>query len=369
MKRSLLLLLLFPFLLHAQSNYLLVGTYTDNSPSKGIYVYKFNAATGTAEEVSHIASPNPSYLAVSPDERFVYAIYENAAGGNGGEIASFSFNKKEGTLQLLNKLPTKGDHPCYVETDRTGRWVFAGNYTSGSLSMFPVKADGSLDSASVHISHEGSGPDKKRQASPHVHCTKISPDNKFLYVADLGVDNIYCYAFDAAKGTLEPATQPYIIVEPGEGPRHITFDAKGKFAYLLTEMTSRIHTYSYQNGRLRSIQTIQGLPQQGNGGSAAIHLSPDGKFLYASHRIKYVGLVICRVGKDGKLTKVGYMPSGGEAPRDFTIDPSGKFLLAGNQGSNNIAIFRRNAATGLLTDTGTRIEVGKPVCFKWINAK
>lgn len=348
---------------------MLVGTYTDNSPSRGIYVYRFNSVTGAAEEVSHTISPNPSYLAVSPDQRFVYAIYENAAGGNGGEIAAFAFNKNDGTLQFLNKLPTGGDHPCHVETDHSGRWVFAGNYTSGSLSVFPVKSDGSLDSASTHIRHQGSGPDKKRQASPHVHCTRISPDNRFLYVPDLGVDKVYCYAFDSVKGTLRPAAQPYISSAPGEGPRHITFDPKGQFAYLLTEMTSKIHAYQYNNGHLTAIQTILGLPQEGNGGSAAIHLSPDGKFLYASHRIKYVGLVICKVAKDGKLTKVGYMPSGGEGPRDFSIDPTGNFLLAGNQGSNNIAVFRRNKSTGLLTDTGTRIEAGKPVCIRWISGE
>ncbi len=188
-----------------KENYLIVGTYTGGK-SEGIYVYKFNSDDGSYKEVSHVKASNPSFVVVSPDEKFVYSVHENGKNNGGGEISSFSFNKETGTLTFLNKQTTDGDHPCYTEIDKTGKWVFAGNYSSGSLSVFPVNADGSLGAASTHITHTGSGKIKGRQDNPHVHCTKISPDNRWLYVPDLGIDKVMIYAFDEKTGKLTPGT-------------------------------------------------------------------------------------------------------------------------------------------------------------------
>src|SRR3990170_945589 len=209
--KNLILTIALPFLLLPESpkeNFLIVGTYTGGK-SEGIYVYKFNSEEGSYKEVSHVKTSNPSFVAVSPDEKYVYAVHENAGNGTGGEISSFSFDKEKGILTLINQQPTQGDHPCYVEIDKTGKWIFAGNYSSGSLSVLPVSEDGSLGATTTHITHTGSGPSKDRQEKPHVHCTKISPDNKWLYVPDLGIDKVMIYAFDEATGKLTPGSQAF----------------------------------------------------------------------------------------------------------------------------------------------------------------
>jgi len=366
------LFLLAQTAIQAQEKYLITGSYTEKSPSEGIYVYRFNTTDGSFKEVSHVKTPNPSFLVVSPDQRFVYAIHELGRGNNGGEVASFSFDKKTGVLTPLNKQLTVGDHPCYVEIDKTGKWIFAGNYSSGSLSVLPIRADGSLDSASTHIQHTGSGPNKDRQAGPHVHCTYISPDNRFLYVPDLGLDKVMIYSFDAKTGKLQTAAQPFAAVAPGGGPRHIDFSPNKRFAYLIEEMGGRVNAYRYNNGALKLVQTVSSLAkgESGFAGSADIHVSPDGKFLYATNRGDYNNIAIYKINAtDGKLTNTGFISSGGKTPRNFSIDPSGNFLLCANQETNNIVIFKRDKTTGQLTPTGKEISTGKPVCLKWMDVQ
>jgi 6-phosphogluconolactonase len=372
--KNLLLFFALPFLLLSEGpneNYLVVGTYTGGK-SEGIYVYKFNSDDGSAEAVSHIKTPNPSYIAISPDEKYVFAVTENAKDGNGGEISSFAFDKKNGTLTFINKQLTGGDHPCYVDVDKTGKWVFAGNYSSGSLSVLPVNADGSLGEATSHIKHTGSGANKERQEKPHVHCTIISPDNKWLYVPDLGIDKVMIYAFDASTGKLSPGTQEFAPSQPGAGPRHLTFHPNGKYAYLIEELTGHVVTYKMENGQLKLWQRTSSLPsgQKGFAGSADIHVSPDGKFLYASNRGDFNNIVIFKIdAKTGRVYIVGFQPTLGKAPRNFNFDPTGKYLLVGNQNNDEIVVFKRNVKTGLLIDTKKRIEVGKPVCLKWIGVE
>jgi 6-phosphogluconolactonase len=375
--KNLLLILALPFMLfpeNSKENYLIVGTYTGEK-SEGIYVYKFNSDDGSFKEVSHVKTSNPSFVTVSPDEKYVYAIHEEARNGKGGEISAYLFDKENGTLTLINRQPTEateGDHPCYVEIDKTGKWVFAGNYSSGSLSVLPVNADGSLGAPATHITHTGSGPNKDRQEKPHVHCTKISPDNKWLYVPDLGIDKVMIYAFDETTGKLTPGTQPFAPSQPGAGPRHITFHPNGKYVYLIEELTGHVVTYQYQNGQLKLHQRTSSLPmgQQGYAGSADIHVSPDGKFLYASNRGDFNNIAIFKIDKNnGRASILGFQSTLGKTPRNFNFDPSGRYLLVGNQDTNEIVIFKRNLKTGLLTDTGKKIEVGKPVCIKWIAAK
>lgn len=360
------------FITTAQQHYLITGTYTSGK-SEGIYVYIFNSSDGSYKEVSHVKISNPSYVAVSPDEKFVYAVEEDAAkNGKGGAIAAFSFNKQTGMLTYINEQPSGGDHPCYVAVDKTGRWVVAGNYSSGSLAVLPVQPGGSLGTASELIQHEGSGVNKVRQAKPHVHCTFFSADNHFLFVPDLGIDKVMIYAFDETTGKLTAGKQPFAKSTDGAGPRHICFHPSDKYAYLVEELSGTVVVFDYGSGTLKSKQRISSMPvgDTSSAGSADIHVSPDGKFLYASNRADANTIAIFRIDqKDGTLSLAAHQSTLGKTPRNFNFDPSGKFLLVANQNSDEIVIFKRDIKTGLLTDTQNRIRTGKPVCLKWIGVK
>ncbi len=347
--------------------YMLVGTY-DSPKSEGIYVYQFNSMDGSVKAISHVKTPNPSFLTISFNGKFVYAVHETAAqNGKGGEIVSFTFNKQNGTLTPLNKQLSGGDHPCHVELDKTGKWLFASNYSSGSLSVLPVNTDGSLGTATT-IQHTGAGKDPQRQKGPHTHGAIISPDNKYLFVTDLGIDKVMIYSFDAATGKLSTGKQPFSQSAAGSGPRLFNFHPSHKFAYVIEELSGTVSVYEHKKGTLKTKQRISTMPagDASFAGSADIHVSPDGQFLYASNRGEANTIVIYRIdSKNGKLTWIGHQPTLGKAPRNFSLDPSGKFLLCENQNSDEIVIFSRNIETGLLTDTGKRIAVGKPVCIKW----
>jgi len=345
--------------------YLLVGTYTSGK-SDGIYVYKFNTQTGDFSQVSSAKTDNPSFITVSPNEKYVYAVAEN--GGDKGSIAAFSFDRKEGKLTLLNKQSSGGDHPCYVNIDKKGKWVTCGNYTGGSLAVFPVASDGSLKPAVEVIKHEGRSANSQRQEKAHVHSTIFSPDDKYLFVPDLGMDKVMIYSLDKNTGKLSAANPAFVATEPGSGPRHFTFHPSGKYAYLIQEMSGKVNAYSYNgNGQLTSIQSISAIPDNytGSVGSADIHVSPDGKFLYASNRGESNTIAIFSIGEDGKLQVVGHQSTLGKTPRNFNFDPTGNFLLVANQNSNNIVIFKVDKKTGLLSPLSKQIEVPNPVCVKW----
>lgn len=368
--RTVLSILSFFFFLSAtaQDHYLIVGTY-DSPKSEGVYVYKFNSTDGSVREISHIKTPDPSFVAVSPDGQFVYAVNEAAPkDGMGGEIVAFAFNKQTGELLPVNKQPSGGDHPCHVEVDKTGKWLFASNYTSGSLSLFSLGADGSLGKATT-IQHTGSGKNLQRQKGPHVHGAIISSDNRWLFVTDLGIDKVMIYSFDAISGKLTPASQPFIQSVPGSGPRLFTFHTNNKFAYVIEELTGTVVVFKYEKGTLKTKQRISSMPAGDTSfaGSADIHVSPDGKFLYASNRGDANTIAIYRINKsNGTLRLIDHQSTLGKTPRNFSIDPSGRFLLAENQNSDEIVIFKRDVNSGLLSDSGKRISVGKPVCIKWI---
>ena len=354
---------------HAQSNYLLVGTYTSGK-SKGIYVYRFNNVKGNFDSISMIATPNPSFLAISPGEKFVYAVHEIAQPGNGGEVAAFSFDKKNGALTFINQQLSGGDHPCYVSVDKTGKWVAAANYTSGSLAVLPVNKNGGLDPAVSIVQHRGSGVNVERQQGPHTHSSVFSPDNNYLFSADLGIDKLMYYRFDSKTGKLVDTN--FVVTEPGSGPRHFAFHPTKKFIYLIEELTGSISSYSYSKTGLVLLQNISALPPEytGSVGSADIHISGDGKFLYASNRGESNTIGIFSINqKTGWLDLIDHQPTMGKTPRNFNLDPSGNFLLVANQNSDQIVIFKRDKKTGLLTDTGKRINVGNPVCLKWISGK
>lgn len=347
---------------------LLVGTYTNADKTNGIHVYSFDTGTGEFSEKSKALNvTNPSYLAVSKDRRNVYSVSES--GNKEGSVSAFSFDAGSGKLTFLNSASSGGNGPCYVSVDDKKQYVFAGNYGAGSLSAIRVNKDGSLSADVQTIQHEGSSVNENRQNKPHVHSVVLSPDNQYLLTPDLGTDKVNVYRFDPLKPqALTPAEPAFATVKPGTGPRHLTFHPNGKFAYLITEMEGAIDAFDYKNGKLEAKQSITMLAPGFNGkvGAADIHISPDGKFLYGSNRGEANDVVIYAIGKDGKLTYAGRQATLINTPRNFAIDPSGNFLLVANQNSNDIVIFKRDQKTGLLTPTGKKILVDKPVCLKFV---
>jgi 6-phosphogluconolactonase len=357
--------LLFALPSLAQHAYLLAGTYTAGK-SKGIYVYDFNLADGSSVIVDSAETVNPSYLAVSPAQSFVYAVSETN-GKNPGKVRAYAFNKKTGKLSFLNEQASEGDDPCYVSIDRTGKWLAVGNYSSGSAALLPIHKNGSLGAAVAVRQHKGTGPNKNRQQAAHVHAAVFSPDNKYLWTPDLGIDRVMTYSFNHVSGALGPKPVP-VQLAAGSGPRHLEIHPNKKWVYLLKELDGTISGFDYAGGKLVQFQNISALPADFKGSftSADIHISADGKFLYSSNRDASNTIAIFSIGKDGKLANVGYQSTLGKTPRNFSIDPSGKHLLVANQNSDEIVVFNRNTTTGLLEDSGQRIAIGNPVCIKWI---
>jgi 3-carboxymuconate cyclase len=369
MKNLLFGLLLLSLTASAQSHpYMIAGTYTKGS-SKGIYVYDFNPTNGTAALLDSAVTSNPSYLAVSPNQQFVYAVNENVHNGSGGSVTAYSFNKKTGHLTMLNEVRSAGDAPCYISVDKTGRWILVGNYVSGTLAVISVNKDGSLNHLVDSIHHSGNGVNKMRQEGPHVHCTYITPDNKYVLVPDLGIDKVVIYSFDDKTGRLKPAAQPFVKLSDGAGPRHIVIHPNGKWAYLAQELKSFVTVFNYHNGSLKAIETTSTVPKDYKGPltTADVHVSLDGKYLYVSNRDNSNTIAIFKInGETGKLTSIGYQSTLGNAPRNFNFDPSGNYLLVANQNSNNIVIYKVNHQTGMLQPENGQIKVGNPVCIKWI---
>ncbi|MCG2587130.1 lactonase family protein [Rhodohalobacter sulfatireducens] len=347
--------------------YLFVGTYTGEG-SEGIYLYKFNAEDGTSTPVDTVSSSNPSYLALSPDHSFLYAVNEEADSAD-ASVSAFSFDKENGEISFLNKQSSRGGAPCYVSTDQTGNAVFVGNYLGGSLAAFPIRDDGSLAESTSAIVHEGSSVNERRQNSPHVHCTIISPDNNMLFVTDLGTDTVTGYAFDSESMTLQNEPSIVFETEPGAGPRHLTFHPNGEYAYLVNELSGTVVTFSYDGESLEELQTISTLPEnyEGRFSGADIHVSADGSFLYASNREDLNNIVIYSIDQDsGLLEKVGEQSSGGAHPRNFMIDPTGNYLLVANRNTDNIVVFERDRESGLITPADIEINVSQPVSLQMV---
>lgn len=350
--------------------YLLVGTYTNEAKTNGIHVYTFNTGTGDFQEKSITTGiTNPSYIAISKDRKNVYSVSE---AGQGKGVNAYAFDLATGKLTFLNSGSAGGNGPCYISVDDKKQWVFTGNYGGGSLSATRLNPDGSLGSQIQVIQHEGSSVNKSRQDKPHVHAVVLSPDNKFLMVPDLGTDKVNVYRFDPAKSEpLAPATPAFATANPGGGPRHLAFHPNGKHAYLVLEIDGAVTAFDYKDGQLKPTQTLTMLASgfSGKVGAADIHVSPDGKFLYASNRGEANEIVIYSIDKNGRITYAGRQGQGIDTPRNFAIDPTGNFLLVGNQNGNNIAIFERDKNTGMLKPTGKTIPVDKPVCLKFVEMR
>lgn len=350
----------------AQEYFLFAGTYT-GSGSKGIYVYRFNAATGAAEWVSNTdSSNNPSYLAIAPNKKNLYAVNETG-GEQPGAVSAYTFDRADGSLTFLNSQPAGGDAPCYITIDKTGCWAVVANYSGGNRSVFPIAADGALQPYAQLVQDTGSSGNKERQEKAHVHAVVFSPDQRYLFSPDLGTDKLMAYQFKPnQKQPLQPAQPAFVKTTSGNGPRHFTFSPNKKFAYLVEELSGTVAAFAYNNGKLTFLQRISTHPADFKGakGSADIHLSPDGKFLYASNRGDANSIAVFSVTTNGKLQLKGIQSTLGLHPRNFIIDPTGAYLLVANRDSDAVVIFKRSAKTGLLRDTGKRIQVPKPVCLQ-----
>lgn len=361
---------LFTSCIFAQSKeyFLFVGTYA-TAKSEGIYVYKLNEESGTATFLNKVKTDNPSYLTISNNQQFVYAVKEGGA-DNASGVSAFSFNRQSGAFTFINKQPTKSNGPCYITIDSKQKWVFTANYKGGSLSAFPVKPDGSLDTVTQLIKHAGSSINNARQKEPHVHTVVFSPDEKYLFTNDLGTDKINRYTFNADATTL-PLTQANDSVTmstAGNGPRHLAFSPNKKYMYIINELAGTVDVFKYSSNKLKLLQTIStDSTNNADKGSADIHLSPDGKFLYATNRGKYNTIATYAINNpDGKLQILKVQSTGGIMPRNFAITPSGKMLLIGHQKSDFITIFNRDVKTGLLTISNNTIPVSSAVCLKMI---
>lgn len=345
--------------------YLLVGSYS-SSAENGIHVLSFDEEKGESHLVSGMNGiANPSFLVPAYNGKRIYSVSETD--DETASLFAYSFNSGNGSLQLINKQPTNGTAPCHVWVDSFDQLAITANYNGGSISIFPIATDGSLQEAIVE-KYEGGNPDSERQSYPHLHYIYSSPSGEYVYANDLGTDRIYKYnvVTDNGKTHLENGTPSYFQLPAGEGPRHTTFHPNGKYAYTIGELSGNVTVFTLSpNGNLDPIQTIAA-DTLSAAGSADIHLSPNGKFLYASNRLKGDGIAIFSVdNKSGLLTKVGYQPTSIH-PRNFAITPNGKYLLCACRDDNKIQIFRINANNGLLHDTGKDIKIEQPVCLKFI---
>src|SRR5450631_496990 len=376
-------LLLLPILAAAapaerQGKYLFyVGTYTEEgSKSKGIYAYRYDAKTAEITPLGLAAeTTNPSFVAVHPNGHFLYAANEvgNYKGPNSGGVSAFAIDHATGKLTFLNEVPSRGADPCYIIVDQTGKYVLVANYTGGSVAVFPVLADGKLGEASGFVQHTGKGTNPERQEGPHAHSIDLSPDNRFAMVDDLGLDELLVYKFDSTKGTLTPNNPPFAKLDAGAGPRHFVLRPDGKFAYVIAEMGHTVTVFSNDaaSGRLQPMQTVTTLPKDftGRNDDAEIRVHPSGKFLYASNRGDDSIAIYAIDQSKGTLTQVAITHTGGKEPRNFEIDPTGMLLFAANQKSDNIVVFKIDPKTGSLTPTGKVLEVGSPVCVKFLGVE
>jgi 6-phosphogluconolactonase len=352
---------------NAKSFYVYFGTYTEGeNSSKGIYRGSLDLKTGKLSDIVLAAEVNnPSFLQIHPNRCFLYSVSES----NGiGFVNSFVVNPKNRNLKPLNQQLSNGSSPCHISIDHTGKNLFVANYTSGSISVIPVKSNGMLAELSCSFRHGGSSINPHRQQKPHAHSINVSPDDRFAFAADLGIDKIMIYKLNPETGTITPNNPPFIKLKPGAGPRHFTFHPSGKFAYVINELDSTITAFKYnaQSGNLTEIQTVKTIPDDYNGSNypAEICVHPNGKFLYGSNR-GHDSIAAYKIDTDtGKLTFIKYEITDIKTPRNFCIDPTGTFCLVANQDSNSIVVFRINAKTGVLEPAGYRISVPKPVCIR-----
>ena len=354
----------------ADERFAYIGTYTNAGKSEGIYRLVLNTATG-AMRIDGVAakSADPSFLALHPNGRVLYAVneLESFGGKPTGAVSAFAITRESGALTPLNQLPSHGKAPCYVSVDHTGRTVLVANYVSGTIATFPVRQDGALGDARAIVQHTGKGPNAERQEGPHAHCIITDPDNRHVVAADLGVDGVLVYRFDEKTGEMSTVGNK-VATKPGAGPRHLAFHPAGRFLYVINELDSTLVVYKYDGGRgaLEQVQVTAASP----GGAAKnfpadLHVGPTGRFLYGSNRGDNTIAVFAIDPASGQLTAMQQVSTGGDWPRNFAFDPTGRFLLVANQRSDSILSFQVDAETGRLTPSGEKVEVASPVCIRF----
>lgn len=373
-KRLLLALLLLPLFCLAQGKTgklynLIIGTRTHGA-SDGIYVYRFDIDSGKINYLNHIAGiADPTYLTVSSNNKFIYAVSDKRIGS--GSVNAYKFNAATGQLDSINKQPAYGG-PLFVSVDKAQKNLFCANYMGGSLSVYPINTDGSLGEVSQVLQNSGSSINRIMQEAPHVQSAILSPDEKFLLSTDLGTDKLHIYKYNpAASDVLTPAPVPFVSGNLGYGPRNAVFSADGRFIYMLQEISGTITVYRFVKGRASYVQLKSLVPDgfRGNIQAADMHLSPDGRFLYASNRGTANEIIQFAVNKaSGTLTLVKRYNSGGRSPRNFVIDPTGKYMLVSNQFSNNVSVFKIDKATGMLKLTPAMINIDAPMCIRFVPA-
>jgi len=347
------------------------GTYTSGrNASKGIYRSKLDTDTGKlSAPVLAAEAKNPSFIEIHPGGKFLYAVSES---GDAGTVSAYAINPGTKNLTLLNSRSSGGSGPCHVNIDRSAKNVLVTNYGSGSASVIPIAANGSLAEPTGFVQHEGASVNPQRQKGPHAHSINVSPDNRFVFVADLGLDKIMVYKLDVEKGTITANNPAFAKVKPGAGPRHFTFGTDGRYTYVINELNGTVTAFAYEpaSGTLTEIQSITTLPEgfAGSSSCAEVRVHPGGRFLYGSNRGHDSIAVYSVDPAKGTLTFVEHERADIKTPRNFNIDPSGKFCLVANQGGNSIVVFRIDQKTGALEPTGHKISVGKPVCIRFLRA-
>ncbi|WP_163707514.1 lactonase family protein [Mangrovibacterium lignilyticum] len=348
---------------------LYVGTYSVEN-SEGIYRYQFDTVTGDLIEENVTPNlENPSFITISPDQKYLYAVSEvdNYNHLDSGSVTAYRI-EKDGSLTKLNQVATLGNHPCHVAVSPDGKAVVASNYTSGSISIYEVNNDGSLEDHPQLIQHEGTGPDTVRQQGPHAHSSQFSADGSSLITADLGIDKLLFCVYNSDSAKYVPAEQPFVEMAPGAGPRHFAYTADSEYIYVMTEMASSVSVLKKVGDGYQLIQSESSLPADftGTKAGADVHLSPDERFVYCSNRGLNSIAVFERNVEDGTVKLIQNESVQGQWPRNFALSPDGKFLLVANQHSDNVTIFSRNEATGLITFTGKSFDIPSPVCLKFL---
>ncbi len=358
-----------------QSMWVFVGTYTGKE-SKGIYRLALDLESGSLGQLELAAElENPSFLAIHPSQEFLYAVNEVSQFGNkpSGSVTAFKLDPATGKLTKLNEQASGGVGPCHLVVDAEGKHVLTANYGSGSAAVIALQADGSLGEITSVSQHHGTGPNKDRQEGPHAHSINLDKANRFAFAADLGLDKVMVYHYNARKGSLKPNNPPDFRTAPGAGPRHFAFHPSGKFAYVINELNSTVTalSYDYERGVLKEIQTITTLPAnfKGANGCAEVQVHPSGKFLYGSNR-GHDSIAIFEIDQTtGKLKPRGQQGRRIRTPRNFGIDPTGRYMIVANQDSNSLVLFHIDPATGVLDPAGGDVSVGRPVCIKMVRVE
>ena len=351
-----------------------IGTYTNmeleaRGKAEGIHICEFDAGTGALVLVRTIPGvPNPSFLALAPDGRTLYAVNElgEIDGHAGGAVSAFAVDSATGELTFLNRQASEGSDPCHISVDASGRAVLVANYSSGNVALLQVADDGSLHPAVDKWQHVGSGPDPERQAGPHAHFIAPDPTNRFALSNDLGIDQVLVYRLNPEFAVLLPNDPPAASMPAGAGPRHLAFHPSAPFVYVINELASTMTTcrWDEMDGILEPIQTVSTLPDDfvSTSSCADVHVAPSGRFVYGSNRGHDSIVVFAVDPADGTLTAIDYTPTGGRNPRSFAIDPTGRFLLVANQDTDTIVTFRIDPASGLLWETGLVADLPTPIC-------